>query len=148
MTNQYRIYQNDNLIAVTKQKKYQATQLIPDTNYRFSVAAFNEIANGKKVTISLTTQPPNQVKTFDVTIYHFLNGHPKVEVQYFAVAMGSGPVIGDNYTKVNVTVDYVDNNRCIVHVPIDYKIDSTLKIVQGCWYLSDSNRTLKFILTM
>lgn len=145
MTNQYRIYQNDNLIAVTQQKQYRVTQLKPSTNYQFSVEAFNERASGKKVTISLKTR----VQTyFSVFIPHYLGGNPKVKVEYFAFGMGSNPISSNDYINVDVTVMYLDNNDCMVNVPSEYNIDSNLEKIQGCWYLSDKNRTLKFILTI
>lgn len=63
MTVKYHIYQGNNPIAITEQKQYKITQLQPNTKYEFSVAAFNELREGSKTTISFQTNKPaaNQI---------------------------------------------------------------------------------------
>lgn len=153
MTVKYHIYQGNNPIAITEQKQYKITQLQPNTKYEFSVAAFNEVAEGKKVTISFTTNAPN----FDVLLEHNLNTNPKVQVQYYEYAIGtepkglgagpSGSFGGINYKNVAVTVDYPNVNSCVVHLPAQYQMAGQIKQIYDTWYLIDGYRTLKFILT-
>lgn len=153
MTVKYHIYQGNNPIAITEQKQYKITQLQPNTKYEFSVAAFNEVAEGKKVTINFTTNAPN----FDVLLEHNLNTNPKVQVQYYEYAIGTEPkglgagpsssFGGINYKNVAVTVDYPDVNSCVVHLPAQYQMAGQIKQIYGAWYLIDGYKTLKFILT-
>lgn len=153
MAVKYHIYQDNNPIAITEQKQYKITQLQPNTKYEFSVAAFNEVAEGKKVTISLTTNAPN----FDVLLQHNLNAQPRVNVQYYEYAIGtepkglgagpSGSFGGTNYKNVAVTVDYPNVNSCIVHLPAQYQLTGQIKQIYGAWYLIDGYKTLKFQLT-
>ena len=153
MPNKYRIYQGNNPIAITDMPQYELTKLQPNTEYQFSVVAFNEVIEGKKVTVSFTTKAAN----FDVLIEHNLNTNPKVQVQYYEYAigtepkgLGSGPTNsfgGINYSSVNVTVDYPNLNSCIVHLPNQFQLRGQPKLIENSWYLIDGYRTLKFILT-
>lgn len=153
MTVKYHIYQGNNPIAITEQKQYKITQLQPNTKYEFSVAAFNEVAEGKKVTINFTTNAPN----FDVLLEHNLNTNPKVQVQYYEYAIGTEPkglgagpsssFGGINYKNVAVTVDYPNVNSCVVHLPAQYQMAGQIKKIYGAWYLIDGYKTLKFQLT-
>lgn len=153
MTVKYHIYQGNNPIAITEQKQYKITQLQPSTKYEFSVAAFNEVAEGKEVTISFTTNAPN----FDILIEHDLNAKPRVTVQYYEYAIGtepkglgagpSGRFGGINYKNVAVTVDYPNVNSCVVHLPAQYQLTGQIKQIYDAWYLIDEYKTLKFILT-
>lgn len=153
MTVKYHIYQGNNPIAITEQKQYPVTQLQPSTKYEFSVAAFNEVAEGKKVTISFTTNATN----LDILIEHNLNAKPSVNVQYYEYAigtepkgLGAGPANsfgGINYKNVTATVDYPNLTSCIVHLPKQFQLNGQPKLIENNWYLIDGYRTLKFILT-
>lgn len=153
MSNKYRIYQGINPIAITDVQQYQVTQLQPNTEYQFSVASFNDVSEGKKVTVSFITKASN----FDVLIEHNLNTNPKVQVQYYEYAigtepkgLGAGPTKsfgGINYSWVDVTVDYPNLNSCIVHLPTQFQLSGQPKLIENSWYVIDGYRTLKFILT-
>lgn len=152
MPNKYRIYQNANPIAITDLPKYELTQLEPNTEYEFSVAAFNAISEGKKVTVSFTTK----AAYFDVLIEHNLNTYPTVKVKYYEYAigtepkgLGTGPANsfgGINYKVVDVAVDYLNSNSCIVHLPTQFQLRGQPKLVKNSYYLIDGYRILKFLL--
>lgn len=55
----YRIYKDDSLIGETTQKKYVIKKLIPYCKYTFSVAAFNDMREGDRVAIPVTTRQLN-----------------------------------------------------------------------------------------
>lgn len=150
MPNKYRIYQGNNPIAITDVPQYELTQLQPNTEYQFSVAAFNEVVEGKKQTVSFTTKAAN----FDVLIEHNLSTYPTVTVQYYEYAigtepkgLGTGPTNsfgGINYSLVDVTVDYPNLNSCIVHLPAQFQLSGQPKLIENSWYLIDGFKTLRF----
>lgn len=90
---------------------------------------------------------------FDVTINHNQNRQPKVVVNYYEYAIGTedngfgtGPNgLGESDVKtISAQVDYSDDDTCIVHLPLSYKLAGTAIYKDGYWYLIDGHKTLRF----
>ena len=91
---------------------------------------------------------------FNVTIKHNQSRNVDVKVRYYEYALGtepdgigtgpSGSFGGINNISVPVSVDEIDMNKCVVHLPVKYKLEGKCIFKNGLWYIIDGYRTLSF----
>lgn len=90
---------------------------------------------------------------FDVTIKHNQNRQPKVVVHYYEYAIGTEPDgfgtgphgLGESTVQtISAKVDYLDDDTCIVHLPLSYALTGVATYKDSYWYLIDGYKTLRF----
>lgn len=94
---------------------------------------------------------------FEIEIQHNQGEHPSCQVDYYEYAIGSEPdgfgsgpngtFGGINYKNVNCGVDYIDNSRIKIKLPVAFSLpNAKFSYADQYWYIYDGYKTIRVYL--
>lgn len=94
---------------------------------------------------------------FEIEIQHNQGKHPSCQVQYYEYAIGSEPdgfgsgpdgtFGGINYKNINCGIDYIDNSRIKITLPVAFSLpNAKISYADQYWYLADGYKTIRVYL--